>query len=67
MQSYIVSNILAKSENVQNFGLAVPVDHRVKSKECEKRDKYLDVAKELKNKKVTIIPIAEQESDDYTN
>ena len=39
---------------------AVPVDHRIKLKECEKRDKYLDLARELKklwNMKVTIIPI----------
>ena len=40
--------------------LAVPADHRIKLKECEKRDKYLDLARELKklwNMKVTIIPI----------
>ena len=39
---------------------AVPADHRMKLKECEKRDKYLDLARELKklwNMKVTIIPI----------
>ncbi len=39
---------------------AVPVDHRVKSKECEERDKYPDLAKKLKklwNMKVAIIPI----------
>ena len=39
---------------------AVPGDHRVKLKENEKKDKYLDLARELKklwNKKVTIIPI----------
>ena len=39
---------------------AVPADHRIKLKECEKRDKYLDLAKELKklwNMKVTIIII----------
>ena len=33
---------------------------RIKLKECEKRDKYLDLARELKklwNMKVTIIPI----------
>ena len=39
---------------------AVPVDHRIKLKESEKRDKYLDLARELKklwNMKVTIIPI----------
>ena len=40
---------------------AVPADHRAKLKESEKRDKYLDFAKELKQKlwniKVTMIPI----------
>ena len=39
---------------------AVPADHRIKLKECEKRDKYLDLARELKklwNMKVTIVPI----------
>ena len=38
---------------------AVPVDHRIKLKECEK-DNYLDLARELKklwNMKVTIVPI----------
>ena len=40
---------------------AVPADHRIKLKECEKKDKYLDLARELKKKlwnmKVTIILI----------
>ena len=27
---------------------AVPADHRIKLKECEKRDKYLNLARELK-------------------
>ena len=39
---------------------AVPADHRIKLKECEKRDKYLDLARELKklwNMKVTIVSI----------
>ena len=39
---------------------AVPADHRIKLKECEKRGKYLDLARQLKklwNMKVTIIPI----------
>ena len=39
---------------------AVPVDHRIKMKECEKRGKYLDLARELKklwNMKVTIVTI----------
>ena len=39
---------------------AVPAGHRIKLKECEKKDKYLDLARELKklwNMQVTIIPI----------
>ena len=39
---------------------AVPADHRIKLKKCEKRDKYLNLARELKklwNMKMTIIPI----------
>ena len=39
---------------------AVPADHRIKLKECEKLDKYLDLAREFKklwNIKVTIVPI----------
>ena len=39
---------------------AVPVDHRIKLKEREKRDKYLDLARELKklwNTILTVIPI----------
>ena len=39
---------------------AVPADHRIKLKECEKKDKYLDLVRELKklwNMQVTIIPI----------
>ena len=40
---------------------AVLADHRIKMKECEKKDKHLDLARELKKKlwnmQVTIIPI----------
>ena len=39
---------------------AVPADHRINLKEGEKKDKYLDLARELKklwNMKVTIVPI----------
>ena len=39
---------------------AVPADRRIKLKECEKRDKYIYVARELKklwNMQVKIIPI----------
>ena len=41
-----------------DFGL--PADHRVKLKESEKKDKFLDIARELKKKwnmKVTVISI----------
>ena len=39
---------------------AIPADHRVKLKESKKRDKYPDLARELKklwNMKVMVIPI----------
>ena len=39
---------------------AVLADHRINLKECEKKDKYLDLAREVKklwNMKVTIVPI----------
>ena len=39
---------------------AVPADHIIKLKECQKKDKYLDIPRELKklwNMNVTIIPI----------
>ena len=42
------------------MNFAVPADHRIKLKECEKKDKYLDLARELKKlwiMNVTIIPI----------
>ena len=37
-----------KRENLENCGLCCPVGPRVKLKECEKEDKYLDLAKESK-------------------
>ena len=39
---------------------AVPVDNRINLKKCKKKEKYLDLARELKklwNMKVTILPI----------
>ena len=48
---------------------AVPADHRIKLKECEKRDKYLDLARELKklwNMRGTIIPIVIGDFDTVT-
>ena len=47
-----------RSCRIVNF--AVPADHRVTLKESEKKDKYFDLARELKkllNMKVTFIPI----------
>ena len=39
---------------------AVLADHKIKRKDCEKKDKYLDLARELKK-------TTEQEGDHYTN
>ena len=45
----------------RSLNIGVPTDQRVKLKECEKRDKYMHRAREMKKKqwnmKVTIIPI----------
>ena len=50
------NNNVKNSRGVNNNNnFAAPADHRIKLKECEKKDKYLDLAWELK--KVTIIPI----------
>ena len=49
-----------KKKTCKIVDFAVPADHKIKLKECEKRDKYLDLARELKklwNMKVTIITI----------
>ena len=49
-----------KKRTCKIVDFAVPADHRINLKECEKKDKYLDLAKELKklsNMQVKIIPI----------
>ena len=54
----IIINKKVRTCRILDF--AVPADHWVKPKVCEKRDKYLDLARELKklwNRKVTIIPL----------
>ena len=54
----IIINIKKRTCKIVDF--AVPADYRIKLKECEKKDKYLDLARELKklwNMQVTIIPI----------
>ena len=51
------------------MNFAVPADHRIKLKEREKKDKYFDLARELKklwNMQVTIIPIMIGGSDTVT-
>ena len=53
------SNNQQEKEN-WTVDFAVPADHRIKLKESEKRDKYLNLARKLKklwNMKVTVIPI----------
>ena len=54
------NNNQQKKRNRKLVGFAVPADHGIKLKECEKKDKYLDFARELKklwNMQVTIMPI----------
>ena len=50
-----------KRKKISKFvDFAVPADHGIKLKECEKRDKYLDFTRELKK-------TMEHEGDNYTN
>ena len=44
----IIINKKKKKKICKIVDFSVPVDHRIKQKECEKRDKYLDLAIELK-------------------
>ena len=56
----IIINNNKKKKISKIVDFAVPADHRIKLKECEKKDKYPDLARELKklwNMKVIIIPI----------
>ena len=49
-----------KKRTCKIVDFAVPADHRIKLKECEKKDKYLDLARELKK-------TVEHAADNYTN
>ena len=49
-----------KKRTCKIIDFAVPTDHRIKLKECEKKDKYLDLARELKK-------TMEHEGHDYTD
>ena len=49
---------------------AVPADHRINLKESEKKDKYLDLARESKklwNMKVTVEPIVRYENYSFSS
>ena len=49
-----------KKRNCKIVDFAVPAEHKIKLKECEKKDKYLDLARKLKK-------TMEHEGDNYTN
>ncbi len=52
--------IIINKKRICKTDFDVPADHRINLKESEKKDKYLDLARELKkrwNMKVTIVPI----------
>ena len=54
----IIINKKKRTRKIVYF--VVPADYRIKLKECKKKDKYLDLARELKklwNMHVTIVPI----------
>ena len=54
----VIVNKRKRTYQVGNF--AIPADHRVKLKESKKKDKYIDLSRELKklwNMTVTLIPI----------
>ena len=57
----LFNNIFFNKERICKIvDFAVPADHKIKPKECEKKDKYIDLARELKklwHMKETIIPI----------
>ena len=57
----IINNNNNKKKKIcKIFDFTVPADHRIKLKECEKRDKYIDLARELKK-------TMEYEGENYTN
>ena len=58
-----------KKRICKTLDFAVLIDHRIKLKENEKKDKYIELARELKklgNMKVTFIPIVIDAVDTFT-
>ena len=54
------NNNQQKNRNCKIVHFVIPADHRIKLKECEKKYRYLDLARESKklwDMKVTITPI----------
>ena len=45
----IINNNKKKKTICKIVNFAVKLDHRINLKECEKKDKYLDLARELKS------------------
>ena len=56
----IINNNKKKKEKCKIVDFAVLADHKIKLKECEKKDKYLDLVRELKK-------TVEYAGDIYTN
>ena len=54
----IIINIKERTSRILDF--AIPANHKIQLKESEKKDKYLDFARELKK-------TMEREGDNYTN
>ena len=54
----LIINKKKRTCKIVNF--AVPADHRIKLKECENKDKYFDLARELQK-------TMEHAGDNYTN
>ena len=60
MLNYMVPRNYFDAIIIMIIMIIITTDHRIKLKEREKKDKYLDLTRELKkiwNMKVTIIPI----------
>ena len=49
-----------KKRTCEIIDIALPADHRIKLKECEKKDDYIDLARELKK-------TVEHAGENYTN
>ena len=56
----IINKKKKKKERIYKIvDFSVPADHKIKLKECEKKDKYIDLVREFKK--------MEHEGDDYIN